>query len=168
MKRCLVPVLFFVIVASAFAIEPQTIGSVHAKIAPDSKDVTVTFSVSPEKGFSIWLGADRSYAFRLEERAVLLGLVESSAKRIDIATANKTTIAYRQGVGRFATSGAALVSVFFVTEGYGTSSTVVQFTNSGSTEILTFNQQETRDFIALLEKAHSAVDEYNRQVILFK
>jgi len=58
--------------------------------------------------------------------------------------------------------------VFFETQGYGASNTVVQLTNKGSSEVLLLNQKETQDFITLLGKAHSLVTEYNRQIILFK
>ena len=166
MKRCLVPVLFIAMAASAFALEPQTVGSVHA--TSDARDVTVTMTVSPEKEVRLWIDSEKSYAFLFSERDTLLGFVETSARKMDIAAANKTTISYRQGVGRFATANAALVSVFFDTKGYGVSNTVVQLTNKGSSEVLLLNQKETQDFASLLGKAHNLVTEYNRQLILFK
>jgi hypothetical protein len=166
MKRFLVPLVFIAMAANAFAFEPQPVGSVHA--TRDAKDVTITLTVSPEKDVQLWLDSNKSYAFLFSERDTLLGFVESSARKIDIAAANKTTIAYRQGVGRFATANAALVSVFFDTQRNGVSNTVLQLTNRGSSEILLLNQKETQDFISLLGKAHSLVTEYNRQLILFK
>jgi hypothetical protein len=165
-KRYLMLTLFFAIAMSVFAIEPQPIGSVHA--LSGSGDVTITLTVSPAKEIRIWLGEGKSYSFLFSERDILLGFVENAARKIDIAAANKTTISYRQALGRFATANAALVSVFFETQGYGLSYTVMQLTSKGSSDVLLLDLKETQKFMDLLGKAHSLVDEYNRQLILFK
>jgi hypothetical protein len=168
MKRFLIPALLFVIVSSAFALEPRTIGSSHAQSGIDSRDVTITMTVSPENEVRIWLSASASYPLLIAERGTLLDLVKTAARKIGVATANKTTITYRQPIGRFATAHAALVSVSFETQGYGLSYAVVQLTSHGTSETLLLNQKDTQDFISLLGNANSFVVEYERQAILFK
>ena len=116
----------------------------------------------------VWLSAVYSYPLILAERDKLLAYVQAASRKIDIAVANQTTVSYEQEVGRFYTDDGAFLSVSFETGGYELSYSVVRIMNSGNNVILMLNKDDTRDFIRLLGAKHSLVDDYQRQIALFK
>jgi hypothetical protein len=71
-------------------------------------------------------------------------------------------------VGRFSTDTAAVVTVSFQTRGFESSYAAVQFMSGGNNEILLLNKKDTQDSINVLGGAHSLVDDYQKQVALFK
>ena len=104
----------------------------------------------------------------LAERDRLLTYIQAASRKIDIAVANETTVSYEQEVGRFYTDDGAFLSVSFETSGYALSYAVVRIMNSGNNVILMLNKDDTRDFIRLLGAKHSLVDDYQKQIALFK
>jgi hypothetical protein len=168
MKRLLVLALLVFSASVVFAVEPEIVGSLHAVGGYDHGDVAIGVVVNPIEEGRVWLNAKSSYPLLFSERDSLLYLVQIAAREIDIAVANKTTISYQRLVGRFATEGAALVTVSFRTEGYEASYAVVQITSHRGSDILLFNKKDTRDFIDVMGRAHNLVDDYARQVALFR
>jgi len=168
MKRMLIPALLFIVASGIFALGPQTLGSSHAVSGYDYKDMSVAVVVSPVEVGKMWLSANYSYPLLFSERDKLLEFVQASAKKIDIAISNKTTISFVQEIGRFYTDDSALVTVSFETHGYASSNTVVQLTNEGRYIKFLLNKEDTRDFIAALRSAHSLSNDYQTQVTLFK
>lgn len=170
MKRFPILALLFIVASSVFAIGLQSVGGSHATSGYDYKDLAVAVAVSPGGEGRMWLSASYSYPllFLSSERDKLLNLVQTAEKKINIAIANKTTINYMQEVGGFYTDNSALVSVSFETAGYEFSYTVVQIMNDGNNVILLLNKKDTQDFINVLGNAHSLVDDYQRQVALFR
>jgi hypothetical protein len=165
MKRFPVRALLFILASSVFAVGPQTVGSSHAESGYDYKDITVAVLIRPAEEGRLWLNANYSHALLFSEKDRLVNLVQTAAKKIDIATSNKTSISYLQEVGGFYTENGALVTVAFDTDGYGSSYAVVRVMGDGNNDILLFNKKDTGDFIGVLG---SVVDDYQRQVALFK
>jgi hypothetical protein len=168
MKRMVVFALFSLVASCVFAIDPQILNTSHAQSGYDSKDITIVVTSSPAEGGRMWLNAKFSYPFLLSEADKLLNLVQTAAKKIDIAIANKSTISYQQEVGRFDTDKEALIAVAFQTRGYGSSYVVVQISGDGNKVILLLDQKDTQDFITVLKNTHNLFDDYQRQVALFK
>ena len=144
------------------------VGSVSASSGYDHKDMAITVIVSPVEQGRIWVNATHSYQLLFTERDSLLYLVQMAVREIDIAIANKTTISYRRTVGRFSTDGAALVTVSFATDGYEASYAVVQVTSHRGDDLLLFSRKDAKDFIDVLGRSHSFVDDYARQAALFR
>lgn len=168
MKRFLTLALLFIIASNVFAIGPLTVGSSHAECGYDNKDMAVAVVVNAVEQGRMWLNANYSYLLLSSEIEKLLNLVQTAAKKIDIAIANKCTVYYLQEVGRFNTDSAALVTVSFETQSYESCHTVVQIMDGGNYDILLLNKKDTQDFINVLRNAHSRVNDYQRQVALFK
>jgi len=168
MKRFLILALLFIVVSNVFAIGPLTVGSAHAESGYDNKDMAVAVVVNAVEQGRMWLNANYSYLLLSSEIEELLNLVQTAAKKIDIAIANKCTVCYLQEVGRFYTDSAALVTVSFETQSYESCNTVVQVMNGGNYDILLLNKKDTQDFIKVLRSAHNLVDDHQRQIALFK
>ncbi len=169
MKQLLVLALACVVASSAFAIEPRTtVGSAHAVGGFDHKNMAVSVIVNPAEQGRMWLAANSSYQLLFSERDKLIDLIRLAAGKIEIAIANKTTISFEWPVGFFSTNDASLVIVSFMTDGYEASYTVVRFTAFGRDDILLLNKKDTQDFIDILGKTHGFVDDYQRQVALFR
>jgi hypothetical protein len=168
MKRFLILVLLVAGASGVFAIGPLAVGSSHAESGYDHMDMAVDVVVSPGGDGMMWLNAKYSYPLMFSERDKLLKLVQSVAKKIDIAIANKSSIAFVQEVGKFSTDSSALITVSFETHGYESSYTVVEITNDGNYVMFLLNKKDTQDFIVVLGNAHSLADDYQRQATLFK
>ena len=168
MNRLLIPVLLFIAGARAFAIGPAPVEISHAQSGYGSEDIALALVAIPSESGRVWLSAKYSYPLILSERDRLLSFIQKAAKKIDIAVANETTVSYQQEVGRFYTDDGAFLKVTFETAGYELSYAVVSIMNSGNNVILLLNKQDTKDFIALLGKKRSLVDDYQRQVALFQ
>jgi hypothetical protein len=164
MKRFLLWASFIMIAASAFAIEPQKVGSSHAQDGYDSKDIVVTVAVNLGVEGRLWLSAGHSYPMLFSERDKLVRLVQIAARKVDIAIANKTTISFVQELGRFYTEDASLVTVSFETDGYGSSYTVIQISGKGDNVILLLNKKDSQDFLSVVG---GLVDDFQRQKALF-
>jgi hypothetical protein len=164
MKRRIVPALLLVAASYAFAAGPLSPGKCHAVNGYDHSELTVAVDASSNGAGLVWLSAVRNFQLSFSERDMLLRLVRTAAKKVDIAIANKTTISYRREVGRFYTDGAILFTVSFETDGYGLSNTIVQIQGGGDSVILMFNQKDGQDFIGILG---NLVDDYRRQAELF-
>jgi hypothetical protein len=152
----------------AFAIGPVTAEISHAQSGYGSEDIALAMVAIPAESGRVWLSAKYSYPLILSERDKLLSYVQKAARKIDIAVANETTVSYQQEVGHFYTDDGAFLKVSFETAGYELSYAVVSIMNSGNNVILLFNKKDTKDFIALLGKKRSLVDDYQRQVALFQ
>lgn len=168
MNRLLIPILFLAACASVFAAGPGTVETSHAQNGYGQEDIAVAMVVSPRESGRVWLSAIYSYPLILAERDRLLTLIQAASRKIDIAVANQTTVSYQQEVGRFYTDDGAFLSVSFETSGYALSYVVVRIMNSGNNVILMLNKNDTRDFISLLGAKHSLVDDYQKQIALFK
>jgi|GEM_PF-5024125 len=168
MKRFLIMALLLIGASSVFAFGRQTVGNSHAENGYNYKDIAVAVVVSPADEGMMWLNATNSYPLLLSEKDKLVNLVQAGAKKIDIAFSNKTTVSYREELGRFLTDDAALVTVSFETDSYESSYTIVQIINGGKTDILLLNKNDTQNFINVLESTHSILDDYQKQVALFK
>ncbi len=168
MKHFLILATLTVFASRAFAFGPQTVGSSHAESGYDNRDIAVVVSANPATQGMLWLNADYSYPLLFSERDRLVELVQAAAKKIDIAVANKTTISYLQEIGRFNTENGALVVVSFETDGYELSYAVVRITGDGNNDILVLNKKDTQDFITVLGNANTLIDDYQRQVALFR
>ena len=168
MRPFLTLAVLFVVASSLFAVGAQTLGSVHAESGYDHKDMAVSVLVGPVQQGMIWMNARYSYPLLFSERDKLVNLVQTAAKKIDIAITNKTTISYAQKIGRFYTENGALVTVSFDTDGYGLSYAVVEIMGAGNNDIVLLNQKATEDFISLLRSAKNLADDYQQQVALFK
>jgi hypothetical protein len=168
MKRFLLAAFLCSLAAGLFAEEPQIATRSHAQSGYDYADITVVVSASPADAGRMWLNARYGYPLLLSEADDLSNLVQSAAKKVDIAIANKSTISYRKEIGRFRTAGAAFVSVLFETSGYSQSYVVVQLNSEEKNVTLLLNHKDTQDFIRLLGNAHGLFDEYQKQVALFK
>ena len=168
MKRFLTISLLLIGASTAFAFGPQTVGNLHAENGYDYKDIAVDVTVSPAEEGMMWLDATNSYPLLFSERDKLLSLIQTAAKKIDIAFSNKTTVSYREELGSFLTDDAAVVTVSFETDGYESSYAIVQIMNGGKNDILLLNKNDTQNFINVLENAHNILDDYQKQVALFK
>jgi hypothetical protein len=168
MKRFMVLALMFVVASCVFAAGPQAMASSHAQTGYDYKDVTIVVTVSPADQGTIWLNARYSYPLLLAEADKLQELVQTAEKRINIAVANKSSISYVQEVGRFHTKTEAIVAVSFETHGYDSSYAVVRIRSEEKNVVLLLDRKDTRDFINILGNTHGLVDDYQRQVALFK
>ncbi len=167
MKRLIVLALFFVVASSLFAQGSQIAGTTHAENGYDYRDTHVTVLVVPSKAGMLWLNADYSYPLLFSERDRLANLVQTAAKKIDLATAKKTTISYSQEIGRFYTENGALIVVNFDT-GYGLSNAVIRITGDGNSDILLLNKKDTEDLVTALGNANNLIDDYQKQVALFE
>jgi hypothetical protein len=168
MKPFLILAVLFIVASSVFAVGPQTLGSFHAESAYDHADIAVTVLVGPVQQGMMWMNANHSYPLLFSERDKLAKLIQTAAKKIDIAISNKTTISYAQEIGGFYTENGALVTVFFDTDGYELSYAVVRVMGQGNSDILLLNKKDTEDFISLLRNANNLADDYLRQVALFR
>jgi hypothetical protein len=168
MKRFLIPTVLFIVASSAFALGPQVVGTSHAEDHTTFKNVAVVVMVTLAEEARLWLNTTYSYPLRFSERDRLVSLVQTSARKIDIANANKTTIYYWQDIGTFTTDDAATITVSFETDGYASSNTIVQILNGGNNEVLFLNKKDTQDFISALQNAHDLADGYQKQVALFQ
>jgi hypothetical protein len=168
MNRFLILALSLIAASRVFAVEPQTAGSLHASGGYDHRDMQIAVFVNPVAEGRIWLNAKYSYQLLFSERDELLSMVQAASQEIDIAVVNKTTIRFERVIGRFSTDGAALVTVSFETDGYEASYAVVQITSQGNNDILLFNKKDVGDFISVLGKSHSLVNDYQKQAALFK
>jgi hypothetical protein len=168
MKRFLIIAVACIVASSGFASGPQVVGSSHAESGYDYKDLAVSVLIRAGQQGMMWLNANSSYPLLFSERDKLAKLVEIAAKKIDIANSNKTTISYVQEIGRFYSENGGLFVVSFDTDGYGLSYAVVRVAGDGNSDILMLNKKDTEDFINVLENANNLVDDYQRQVALFK
>jgi hypothetical protein len=168
MKSILVPLVLLFAAASGFSIGPQVVGSSHAEDGYTYKDLMVDVVVSPVEDGRLWVNAEHSYLLLFSERDKLLDLVQGAVKKIDIATANKTTISFVQELGNFRTDEGAHVSVAFQTDGYQSSYAVVRIMDDGNYDFLMLNRKDSMDFLNVLGNAHSLIDDYQRQAALFK
>jgi len=168
MKRFLVQALLFAAASCVVAAEPQTSVSSHAQSGSDYKDITIVVTVSPADEGKIWLNAKYSYPLLLAEADRLRELVQTAEKKIDIAVANKSSISYVGEVGRFHTGTAAVIAVSFETHGYDSCYAVVRIRSEEKNVVLLLDRKDTRDFINVLGNTHGLVDDYQRQVALFK
>jgi hypothetical protein len=167
MKTFLISIMSFIVAFSAFAVGPQVVGTAHAESGSTYKAVTVAVVVTLAEEARLWLNTSYSYPLLFSERDKLVSLVQTAAKKIDIANAHETTIYYKQVLGRFYTDNAALVTVSFETDGYVSSNTVVEIMDGGNNEILMLDKEGTRDFIHALENANDLALGYQQQVALF-
>jgi hypothetical protein len=119
-------------------------------------------------GEGIRLSTNYDYPLLPSERDKLLNLVQTAAKKIDIAESNKTTIYYKKEIGRFSTDDAAMIIVSFQTDGYEASYADVQILNGGRNVILMLNKKDAQDLTSNLSAATSPRDDYQKQVELFK
>ncbi len=168
MKRLAVPAVWLVVAASAFAAGTQVVGKLHAESGFDYRDVNVVVVANPAVDGMIWLNVDHSYPLLFAEGNKLADLVQTAAKKIDIATANKTSISYVQDIGGFNTENGALVTVSFQTDGYQSSFAVVHLSGGGNKDMLLLNRKDAQDFINVLQNAHGLVDDYQKQAALFQ
>jgi len=166
MKRFL-SVAFLIIGLSAYAAGPKVVGSSHAMSGYDGKDMTLEVVGSPT-GEGITLNTDYDYPLLPPERDKLLSLIQTAAKKIDIAESNKTTIFYKMEIGRFSTDDAAMIIVSFQTDGYESSYASVQILNGGRNVILMLNKKDAQDLTSNLAAATNPRDDYQKQVELFK
>jgi len=168
MKRFVTMAFFSLFSFAALSLGAQVVGSSHAQSGYNHADISVALVDNPADKGSIWLRATYSYPFLLSEADKFLSLMQIGAKKIDIAVAHKSTISYRQEVGRFSTDDGALVTVTFETKGSAASYVVVEIKKDESFTLLLFDRKDTHDFMDSLLNAHSHFDEYQKQVILFK
>jgi hypothetical protein len=167
MKRFAVFMLLLVVAASAFPVETKTVGSWHAQNGHTYKDIQVSVIVSPTIEGRLWINGAQSYQLLFSERDKLLKLVQAAAKRIDIATANKTTITYGLELGGFFTDEGARFTVSFETEGHESSRVVLRIMDDGQYDILQLNRKDCQELLDVLGKADSLISDYRRQVALF-
>jgi hypothetical protein len=168
MKRFALLALLFVVAVSAFPIGTKTVGSWHAENGLTYQDIQVAVVVSPTVDGRLWINGAQSYQLLFSERDKLLNLVQSAAKRIDIATANKTTISYGVDLGGFFTEDGARFTVSFETYGYASSFVVVRIMADGHYDILVLNKKDSQELLDVLGKAHGIIDDYQRQAALFQ
>ena len=107
-----------------------------------------------ETGGALRNRSHSTWAVRWITSGGLLDLIQTAAKKIDIAIANKCTVCYLQEVGRFYTDSAALVTVSFETQTYELCYAVVQVMNGGGTLQVEFGVKLSRtpnDEVALVD-----------------
>jgi hypothetical protein len=168
MKRPLVLILLSIVASSAFAVEAQIAGTLHASDGYNYREISVAVIVTPVKDGRLWLNANHSYQLLFSERDRLLSLARDAAKRVDIAYANKTTVSYQQELGSFRTDEGAQIIVSFRTDGYESSYAVVSIADDGNYDLLLLNRKDSIDFVNVLEATNRLVDEYQTQTGLFK
>ncbi|HVP19755.1 MAG TPA: hypothetical protein VMU36_12220 [Spirochaetia bacterium] len=168
MKPSLILAVVFILASRVFAVGPQTMGSSHAESGYDYKDMAITVLVVPVEQGMMWMNANYSYPLLASEGAKLVNLVQTAARKIDVAVFNKTAVSYLQEIGQLYTENGALVTVFFETDGYKSSYAVVRVMGFGCRDILLLNKKDAEDFINLLRNANSFVDNCQRQVALFR
>ncbi len=168
MRQSVFLALLVLLASRGFSLGPEIVGSSHAESGYDYRDIAVVVVANPIVDGMMWLNGDYSYQLLFSERDKLVNLVQTAAKKIDIAVANKTTIAFREEIGRFNTENGALVVVSFETDGYALSYAVVRITGDGNNDILLLNKKDTEDFASVLGSANRLVDDYQKQVALFR
>ena len=167
MKRPLLLILLSIAATSAFAVEAQIAGTLHASDGYNYREISVAVIVTPVKDGRLWLNANHSYQLLFSERDKL-DLARDAAKRVDVAYANKTTVSYQQELGSFRTDEGAQIIVSFRTDGYESSYAVVSIADDGNYDLLLLNRKDSNDFVNVLEAANRLVDEYQTQTGLFK
>jgi hypothetical protein len=168
MKRIALPILLLVVASSAFPLGTRTVGMWHAENGLTYTGVEGAVIVSQVDDGRLWLNGTQSYQLLFSERDKLLNLVGAAARKIDIATANKTTISFAMDLGGFYSDDGALFNVSFQTSGYESSRVVVSIMENGNYDILLLNKKNAQELLDVLGDARGLIDDYQRQAALFK
>ncbi|HVP17965.1 MAG TPA: hypothetical protein VMU36_03150 [Spirochaetia bacterium] len=127
----------------------------------------IVLVVPAEQGM-MWMNANYSYPLLASEGEKLVNLVQTAARKIDVAVFNKTAMSYLQEIGQLYAENGALATVSFKTDGNRSSCAAVRVMGFGCRDILLLNKKDAEDFISLLRNANSCLYDYHRQAALFR